>query len=432
MIRTSLIVIAILIQSAVAYAQADLAEITVEAGNSDRINTPVSVSLDGISFDTDSFDLVLKEEIDGGMKEVYSQYKPGENPRLYWVLDGETPAGEEREYLLQTVPKSQMSPAMAIEQDRQGTRILKNGKKVLQYKNVMHHPPEGTDPLYQRSGFIHPLWSPQGDTLTWVNPPDHKHHVGIWNPWTKTTIQGHHTDFWNLGEGQGTVRFAGFLHQLQGPVFAEVAARQEHVDFQFNGPDKTVMNEVWQLRVWNTAQTEKGDIYIVDFTSTLSCAIDSPIVLEHYRYGGGIGYRATKKWNASNMTVLSSEGKTRKMMETPEGKTYAEADGTRARWCDINGEMAGKDNAGILFLGHPENFDAPQPMRVWPSDAYEVGLMFFEFCPIRKRGWTIEPGQLYTQKYRMVVYTGQVSPQEADRFWTDYANPPRVEIGLTD
>src|SRR5690606_42107088 len=43
---------------------------------------------------------------------------------------------------------------------------------------------------YGRSGFIHPLWSPKGQVLTRVQPEDHYHHYGIWNPWTQLNYEG--------------------------------------------------------------------------------------------------------------------------------------------------------------------------------------------------------------------------------------------------
>ena len=81
-----------------------------------------------------------------------------------------------------------------------------------------------------------------------------------------------------------------------------------------------------------------------------------PVTLEAYRYGGGLGFRATEKWNTDNSTVLTSEGKTR-----------ADADATDARWVIIEGESSvPQGRSGILFLSHPENRSHPEPMRMWP------------------------------------------------------------------
>jgi hypothetical protein len=144
-------------------------------------------------------------------------------------------------------------------------------------------------------------------------------------------------------------------------------------------------------------------------------------MLDAYRYGGGIGFRATEKWHKDNCTVLTSEGKTR-----------ADADGSNARWCIVEGESDTEEGrSGILFMSYPANRMHPEPMRVWPLDANKGrGDMYFEFCPIRHTGWKLEKGTDYSLKYRMIVFDGKLSVDEAEIYWQEFANPP--EIIVTD
>jgi hypothetical protein len=296
--------------------------------------------------------------------------------------------------------------------------LKKNEVKVMQYNISEVYPPDSVNPIFKRSGFIHPLWSPSGNVLTRINPPDHWHHMGIWNPWTKTNFEGHSTDFWNLNEGEGTVKFAGFNSIISGPVYGGFRARQEHVDFQAKGGDKVAMNEVWDIRVWNVSSIGSSEIYLIDLTTTLNCASESPILLEAYRYGGGIGFRANAEWTNKNSWLLTSEGKDRE-----------DADGTRARWCNVGGEFSGHGTSGILFMSHPSNREFPEPMRVWPVDANDGrGDIFFEFCPIRNKSWELKPGNDYVLKYRILVYDGKIDTKIAESLWIDYANPPTVII----
>ena len=48
-----------------------------------------------------------------------------------------------------------------------------NGKPLFTYNYGMVYPPQGVDTVYKRSGFIHPLCSLEGDTLTNCSPSDH-------------------------------------------------------------------------------------------------------------------------------------------------------------------------------------------------------------------------------------------------------------------
>ncbi len=389
----------------------------VETGNSSRFNTPVSVALTGLDYNTDKGALRLFELKGKTRQEVACQLENGNAPRLWWILEGETPANTSRKFVLVKdstfVAKNKITTVLTSK-----TLVIKSdAAKILQYNIADVYPPDTVSELYKRSAFIHPLWSPSGNVLTRINAPDHWHHLGIWNPWTKTQFEGHHTDFWNLYDGQGTVKFAGFNGLISGPVYGGFRVRQEHVDFQCKGGDKVAINEEWDVRIWNVGSLNGSKVWLWDLTTTLNCASLSPILLEAYRYGGGIGYRATGEWNDNNSWVSTSEGKERK-----------DADGTRAKWCDVGGEFKGKGTSGIIFMSHPSNREFPEPMRVWPPNANGRGDVYFEFCPIRHKEWKLQPGNDYVLRYRMLVYDGKIEKQTAEKLWNDFAKPPVVII----
>ena len=393
------------------------AKFAVASGNAVRSGTPVSVSLEGVDYNTDKGALRLYELKGKTRFEVACQLEAGNSPRLWWIPEGETPANTIRKFILIKDSTFVAKNVIKTELNAKALIISQNKQKVMQYNVAEVFPPDTVSSVFRRSAFIHPLWSPSGNVMTRINAPDHMHHFGIWNPWTKTHFEGHSTDFWNLYEGQGTVRFGGFNSLISGPVYGGFKARQEHVDFQCKGGDKVAMNEVLDVRVWNVGSYGDAKVWLWDFTSTLNCASASPITLEAYRYGGGIGYRATDEWNAKNSWVMTSEGKARK-----------DADGTRARWCDVGGQFATGGTSGILFMSHPSNREYPEPMRVWPENQNGHGDLFFEFCPIRDKSWELKPGNDYVLKYRMLVYDGKIDPKIAERIWNDFSNPPVVSV----
>ncbi|MCX6321213.1 MAG: PmoA family protein [Bacteroidia bacterium] len=397
--------------------KAEILHLMVESGNYQRINTPVSFGLEGVSI-SDTLSFQLFEKVNGKLIEKTYQIEPGYIPQLWWVLDGTTGLGKTREYFLykNTRQKIKNKITTVVTPD---AIVLKNGNsEILHYQTAVLYPPAKVDTSYKRSGFIHPLMTPSGNILTRVSPPDHYHHVGIWNPWTRVKIGNHITDFWNLYEKQGTVRFAGINSTVNGPVYGGFSVRQEHIDFQGKKPEELAINEVWDVRAWNVEPLAGLKAYLVDLTTFLSVAGDSTIVFEAYRYGGGIGIRANEEWTKDNSTVLTSEGKTR-----------LDADGTRARWTDLNGAFKNNGNSGIVFFSHPSNREHPEPMRVWPiTENKGRGDVYFEFCPIRHKEWILNPGNVYRLKYRMLVYDGKIDKSIADRIWNDFAYPPAVKV----
>jgi hypothetical protein len=418
MIRTLTNILAVLTFSLQGLSQkTEILHLSVASGNYERINTPVSFGLEGVSI-SDTLSLQLFEKVNGKLIQKSFQIEPGYTPQLWWILDGKTSTGRAREYFLyKNVPQKIENRITTIVTPE--SIILKNGNsEILHYRTAILYPPEKVDSSYKRNGFIHPLMTPSGNILTRVSPPDHYHHVGIWNPWTRVRIGKHITDFWNLYEKQGTVRFAGINSTVNGPVYGGFSVRQEHIDFQGNKPEELAINEVWDVRAWNVEPVEGLKAWLVDLTTFLSVAGDSSIIFEAYRYGGGIGIRANEEWTKDNSTVLTSEGKTRK-----------DADGTRARWTDLNGTFRNNGQSGITFFSHPANREHPEPMRVWPENMNNNrGDVYFEFCPIRYKEWVLNPGIVYRLKYRMLVYDGKIEKGTADRIWNDFAYPPVVSI----
>ena len=390
-----------------------IARIVIDAGKYKRDHTPVSITLDDITAVADSlFTLV---EIKGTQRiNVPFQIEAGYQRRLWWILSGTTTPNTQRIFELQQgdVHWNFKSTIEAI--DQEGTIRLQEGSQpILQYNYAMVYPPAGIDSAYKRSGFIHPLWAPNGAVLTNIHPKDHWHHVGIWNPWTHTEFEGKQVDFWNLKEKQGTVRFTGFLSKTQGPVWGGFKALQEHVVLKTGGAEKVALNEVWDIRTYPALAG--GTRRVWDMTSIYSCAGQSPLLLLQYRYGGGFGFRATPEWTNATSQVLTSVGRTRK-----------DADSTRARWIKVTGET-GKGRAGMLILSYPSNYDSPEPVRVW-AENMERGELFVNFSPTKMKPWLLTYGKEYTLKYRILVYNNDITVTEADAIWNDLAHPPVIKV----
>jgi hypothetical protein len=299
------------------------------------------------------------------------------------------------------------SQQVTFQESSKGMDFLLDGKLVLSYQMTKEPVPSGIKNAYSKSGFIHPIQSPSGQVLSRIQPADHYHHYGIWGPYTRATIGGREVDFWNLGDEKGRVDFSHVISKKQAGGAAELTVRQNHIDLKAPAQSQLAMAEDLRIKV---KPADKGR-YFVDYTSTLQTDIAGGILLDDYRYGGGIGFRATEVWGDANSTILTSEGKDR-----------ATADGTNARWILVTGQSdhsSGK--SGILFMSHNTNQAHPEPLRVWPPGQYEgKGNVFIEFCPIRHTSWEIQPGKRYSLTYRILVFDGELTVQEADNYWKSF------------
>ncbi|MDH5379375.1 MAG: PmoA family protein [Cyclobacteriaceae bacterium] len=409
--KNTLLICLLLSSFSPVFSQELLAEITVYSGKYNRTDTPVEFVLDQLTIST-SDNLLLKEKKTN--KSIAFQISQSESLKLSWILEGNLPKKSSRVYnLYRSEVEKTFEKGVDLHDTGDDLQIVKNKKQILSFRYSPQSPPKGVDSVFTRSGFIHPVWAPEGQIISRIQPPDHYHHYGLWNPWTHTEFEGRKVDFWNLGERQGTIQFREFISRESGPVFGGFKALQQHIDLTAPGGKKVAMNEVLGVKVWNTPSPQYN---ILDINSNLNAASNSPLLIEEYRYAG-LGFRATESWTNKNTKILTSEGKDRKT-----------GDATRARWCNIE-ETTAADSPGILFLSHIQNYSFPEPMRIWPEDANGGrGDVFFQFSPTRERDWEIKPGHSYGLKYRLIVYNGKLSTQRIEELWTDLNYPPSVKI----
>jgi hypothetical protein len=370
--------------------------------------SPVSLKVDslGIGEMVDKDKMVL---MNNG-KQIPFQFDKDQNT-LWFVYSSNNNSSYE---IVKEEAKTHGSEGVKTDKSNGNLQMLKGSIPLLTYRYGMTYPPEGVDSIFRKSGYLHPMLSPSGDTLSRIQPPDHYHHYGIWGPWTHTQIEGERVDFWNLVERQGTVLFKDFNDTYSGAVYGGFNARQEHINLKASEDKRIALNEDLDVKVWDLGRPDR---YMVDYTSNFSSPLENGILFEAYRYGGGLGMRFTERWHKDNCSVLTSEGNDR-----------LTADGTNARWCMVTGESSdGKGTNGVLFLSYPENRSHPEPMRIWPIDGNGGrGDMFFEFCPIRHEEWKIEPNKDYQLKYRMVVFDGKLTADEAESYWKSFAGMPKV------
>ena len=373
-----------------------LEQVVIEAGRHDRQSTIVTFTVP-----EKSGHFVLISGEDSIVVQV-------EGTHAYCIL-GAMKAGTSKTYKVANAKQEWIS-AIALKQA--GTQLnFANGEHpVLQYNGDKTPLPATVEPEYQRGGYIHPVYTPSGKLLTDDYPLNHKHHHGIWSPWTKTEYEGRKPDFWNMGQKTGRVDFDKLGESFAGPIASGFTTHHKMIDMKAV-PEKNALNERWDVSIYRPMTANKNPIFVFDMTITQN-VVDSPLILPKYQYGG-LGFRGRGNWNGKGDVVT---------MLTSEGLTRADGNGKPSRWCWIGGPAEDGKPIGMTIMDHPSNFRSPQPVRLNPDQP------FFCYSPSAAGDWKIEKGTPYVATYRFIAADGAADVAEINRLWNDFAEPPKVTV----
>jgi hypothetical protein len=293
--------------------------------------------------------------------------------------------------------------------------VLVDKRPVLAYHTAVAEPPAPLEQTYRRSGFIHPLYSPDGRVLTDDFPPDHAHQHGLFFAWVNTTFAGKPVDFWNQMQKTGAIEHVAVEQMVEGAVFGQFRVKLRHLDVTTPEKPQPVLEETWTVRVYHIANP-----FVIDFESRQSCAGDEPLAINKYHYGG-LALRGNRAWYDEQAKGVSPADERNGFSDflTSEGRGRADGNHTSPRWVDLHGNVDDHP-CGVALLASPRNFRFPQAVRLHPSKPY------FCFAPMVPGEFTIAPGEEYVSRYRLVAHDGEPGQEQIDRWWSSYAEPPVV------
>lgn len=285
-------------------------------------------------------------------------------------------------------------------------RITLRGKPVLEYVKTERPVPEGIEPYFRRSGYIHPVFTPAGQEITGDFPADHAHQHALFFAWTKAGFDGKTVDFWNQAKELGKIEFREIVElkrEEQQVSFSvkhafTVGAGEERVD---------ALHEIWTVTVHHTPD----DHFLFDIETAQECATEKPVSLGKHDYGG-MAFRGNIQWLKENEDHKIAPGDL--VYLTSEGKDRWQGNHTRANWVAFSGKIDGQDASAAVFCS-PENFRAPQHVRIHPNKPY------FCFSPMVEGPFKIAPGEKYISRYRYLVTSKAMDVRNIQQHWDDYA-----------
>ncbi len=340
---------------------------------------PESIALSGVSPDS----LVALREIDSGLI-VPLQY---DYDSLWRYILPELDTN--RIYQFTLVPATHRN-YVTCEISGDSISVKVDNLAVLTYQMGVRQPPDGLPAYYQRSGFIHPVYTPDGRVITDDFPDGHPHQHGIFSAWANTRFQGRKVDFWNQQNQSGTIVFDSLMDVREGPVFGGFTTRQHHLALN-EGDTVIVLEEIWRIRVY-----KRTDKFIWDIELAQQNISQSPLELLPYIYGG-MAFRGSASWND---TTIADPIETARPHDasflTSDGKGRLEGNHTRPEWVCMFGEID-QAQASITVWQLPVNAGYPQYVRIHPI------MPYFCFFPVLEKGIILTPGDTYTASYRVMV-----------------------------
>src|SRR5215470_6689804 len=242
--------------------------LTVVAGRFDRrdvvVSFPVRAGVDGKSMLRDESGKTTALQIDAGQAS--------------FVLR-DLKAGKTKQYRI--VPASASEMRVKATADERLLRVTSGAERIFDFRLQRELPEPGIKEAFKRAGYMHPVYSPGGRVVTDDYPSDHYHQHGIMFAWTKTEFEGRQPDFWNMGNGSGSVEFDGVGSSSSGPVHAAFTARFRYVDLSAPKP-VNVLSEVWSVHSYAVQSGPKPHTTF-DIVSSQQTSGNSPLLLPDYR-----------------------------------------------------------------------------------------------------------------------------------------------------
>jgi len=300
-----------------------------------------------------------------------------------------------------------------------------NGRPVITYNKATLESPEGIDPLYRRGGHIHPVYTPQGKIVSGDFPVDHAHQHALFQAWRQVEFQGRKISFWDQASQNARVSHAKVLSLQNKPHHGQFVVEHRLDDLTDPDNPQPVLTEIWTVDIFDRG----AETFVFDLRVDHTCAGSSPVTVSQYHYGG-MAFRGTSDWYSDDANAAyknwQQQLKTdpdapapsidvmRHQFLTSDGFSQFQGNHSRPNWVDLYGPIDRK-LAGVAILDHPENFRAPQHVRLHPSKPY------FCFSPMVENAFVITPEKPFSSRYRFVIHDGSPKTDALNAEWNRFA-----------
>lgn len=265
-----------------------------------------------------------------------------------------------------------------IEDAGQGTLTLRDGEfDVLTYR-FRDQLRKGLDPKHTRSGYIHPLFSLDGQVLTDDSPKDHLHHHGVFWTWPIVKTRGQDTQTWHSVTPSLRQHFVRWLKREVENGIATLSA--ENV-WKLNGRE-IVAKETITLHIHKADRTGRA----IDLELKIQ-AVGGPLELQgapdQDKGYGGLCLRGTQMFTGATLT-------------TDQGLLKTDSTNMVFRWADLSTKKL-----GVAIFVSPDHPGFPTTWLIRNSYA---GILNASWPGLKPA--ILLPGKPATLSYRLYVHRG--------------------------
>ena len=390
--------VAILLNFFIVFQSSTAQQVVVKGGKFATYNTPITITINQPA-DKNHYGLY-----NPASKKTYALQWFTKDQAIFMLTDS-IDAGKEIKLSLKKI--SAPTSPFDIHESSAGLEIRLKEKPVFFYHTAMSEPPPDSPSYYRRSGFIHPLYSPEGTVMTDDFPSSHAHQHGVFHAWTNNTYKKKHVDFWNQHQNTGTIQFKELVSKTTGPVFAELKTKQQYVSLEFG----VVLEEEWTIRVYPLM-----DQFLFELSLEQTNITSDTLFLNKYIYGG-MAFRGTREWDPFNKKYFKNNWN----VLTSEGVKDSLANNTAVRWATAYGNIDGVMSSATVF-NHPTNVRYPQKIRVHPNMPYWV------YAPVIDGELSIAPAEKYKASYLYYISNTKPDNSSLERIDENWIHPPSVKV----
>lgn len=245
-----------------------------------------------------------------------------------------------------------------------------------------------------------------GTPLTWLRPPDHLWHRGLWFSW----------------------KFINGLNYWDPDTDSEGISDLEEVKLEFPDTNRTcrlLMKLSYHPKEKPAVLTEERSLTVssiradggfeIDWKSVFSAveqvAFDRtpiPGQKDGVAHGGYAGLSARIARELGRWEVINSEN-----------QKNLDGHGKNARWMDFTGSTTDEKTAGIAIFDHPSNPRHPAPWYL----AMDKKVPFGYFGPalLFKEPLSLRAGRKLELKYRINLHSGRLDHGQLEEQWKRFA-----------